>query len=79
MKKVRVNGSTNKPVKADRRKYNGDAHKRVYDAYNKLAELASILEDNADAAAIFEQSTGISADEMLDAQYDMWHYIYEVE
>ena len=79
MKKVRVNGSTNEPVKANRRKHNGDAYKRVYDAYNKLAELASILEDDADAAAIFEQSTGISADEMLDAQYDMWHYIYEVE
>ena len=79
MKKVRVNGSTNKPVKANRRKHNGDAYKRVYDAYNKLAELASILEDDADAAAIFEQSTGISADEMLDAQYDMWHHIYEVE
>lgn len=79
MKKVRVNGSTNEPVKADTRKHNGDAYKRVYDAYNKLAELASILEDDTDAAAIFEQSTGISADEILDAQYDMWHYIYEVE
>lgn len=79
MKKFRVNGSTNTPIRADRRKHNGDAYKRVYDAYNKLAELSSILEEDSDAAAIFERSTGISADEILDAEYDMYHFIYEVE
>lgn len=79
MKKMKVSASTAKPVTADRKKYTSDAQRRVYDAYNKLADLASILEDSADAAAIFEHSTGISADEILDAKYDMWHDIYVVE
>ena len=50
------------------------------DVYDKLSALADAVESMANHnQEKFECCTGLDVQTLLDAKYDMWHYIYEVE